>query len=99
MVYLLVLAGDEGLRRDELIATLWPGVVPSGGRPRLRTALWQIRRGLAGHAWRVERERGVVRLALDGVVIDLGPAPPVVGATILVGWNITMTPASSHGGA
>ena len=93
ILYLLVLGGDEGLRRDELIASLWPEVDPIEGRPRLRTALWQIRRALGGHAWRVERERGVVRFSLDGVTVDLGIVAPVVGTTILVGWNFRMPPA------
>ena len=90
ILYLLVLAGDGGLPRDEVISALWPEVTPVEGRPRLRTALWQIRRSLGVHAWRLERERGVVRFSLDGVAVDLGSQAPVVGSTILVGWNFTM---------
>lgn len=93
ILYLLVLAGDDGLPRDEVIAALWPEVTPIDGRPRLRTALWQIRRSLGVHAWRLERERGVVRISLDGVAVDVGAQSPAVGSTILVGWNFTM-PAS-----
>jgi hypothetical protein len=90
ILYLLVLAGDDGLPRDELIAAVWPEVIPIEGRPRLRTALWQIRRSLGVHAWRLERERGVVRVSLEGVAVEIGAQAPVVGSTILVGWNFTM---------
>lgn len=90
ILYLLVLAGEDGLQRDEVIAALWPEVTPTDGRPRLRTALWQIRRSLGVHAWRLERERGVVRFSLDGVAVDLGAPAPVVGSTILAGWTFTM---------
>lgn len=90
ILYMLVLAGTDGLPRDEVIGALWPEVTPIEGRPRLRTALWQIRRSLGVHAWRLERERGVVRFSLDGVAVDLGSQAPVVGSTILVGWNFTM---------
>jgi hypothetical protein len=92
ILYLLVLAGDEGLPRDEHIAALWPDVDATSGRPRLRTALWQIRRALGAHAWRLERERGVVRLTLEGVIVDIGPQPPVLGSTILVGWTFQVPP-------
>jgi len=92
ILYLLVLAGGEGLPRDELIVALWPGVDATSGRPRLRTALWQIRRALGAHAWRLERERGVVRLTLEGVIVDIGPQPPVLGSTILVGWKFQVPP-------
>lgn len=92
ILYLLVLAGDEGLPRDELIVALWPDVDATSGRPRLRTALWQIRRALGAHAWRLERERGVVRLSLDGVLVELGQQPAVVGSTILVGWTFQVPP-------
>lgn len=90
ILYLLVLAGEAGLPRDDLISTVWSGVSPAEGRPRLRTALWQIRRAMGGHAWRVERERGVVRVSLDDATVDFGTEPPVIGSTILVGWNFTM---------
>jgi DNA-binding SARP family transcriptional activator len=96
ILYLLVLAGDGGLPRDELIMALWPEANPTDGRPRLRTALWQIRRTLGGHAWRLERERGVVRFSLDGVIIDAGPQPAVLGSTILVGWKFEAPPTLSE---
>jgi len=96
ILYLLVLAGDGGLPRDELIMALWPEGNPTDGRPRLRTALWQIRRTLGGHAWRLERERGMVRFSLDGVIIDAGPQPAVLGSTILVGWKFEAPPTLSE---
>jgi hypothetical protein len=96
LLYLLVLAGDDGLPRDDLIMALWPHVDPADGRPRLRTALWQIRRSLGVHAWRLERERGVVRILLDGVIIDAGPQPPVLGTTILMGWKFEAPPTLSE---
>ena len=42
----LAAAGPGGLRRDELVETVWPGREPGRGRTLLRTALAEIRRTL-----------------------------------------------------
>lgn len=89
-IYLLALAGADGMGRDELIGALWPGVESRAARPRLRTALWQIRRALCDHAWRIERERGLVVLALDGVNLDLRAGHPISRDGLLVGWNFSL---------
>ena len=89
-VYLLALAGPEGLPRDSVIAALWPDVEILSARPRLRTALWQVRRALGDHAWRVGRERGVVMLDLEGVALDLPLDRSAPRSELLVGWNFTM---------
>jgi len=41
---------------------------------RVRTLLWDLRRGLGPHAWRVERHNVVVRMDLTGVNFDLAEA-------------------------
>lgn len=42
----LAAAGPDGLRRDELVETVWPGREPGRGRTLLRTALVEVRRVL-----------------------------------------------------
>jgi tetratricopeptide (TPR) repeat protein len=42
----LAAAGPAGLRRDELVESVWPGREPGRGRTLLRTALAEIRRTL-----------------------------------------------------
>ncbi len=42
----LAAAGPGGLRRDELVETVWPGREPGRGRTLLRTALAEVRRVL-----------------------------------------------------
>jgi two-component SAPR family response regulator len=91
-LYLLALAGSEGLGREDLIVALWPGVEPRGALPRLRTALWQVRRALGGHARRIERERGMVTLDLEGVELDVPGDGPIDRTQLLIGWNFAMPP-------
>lgn len=89
-VYLLALAGADGLARDDVISALWPEVELHDARPRLRTALWQVRRALGEHAWRIARERGVVLFDLDGVRLDVAPDRPIRRAELLIGWNVSL---------
>ena len=55
------------------------GICPASGHRqhmlgRVRTLLWDLRRGLGPHAWRVERHNVVVRMDLTGVNFDLAEA-------------------------
>jgi len=93
MVYLLALAGRDGLGRDDLSDTLWPGVEPPAARPRLRTALWQVRRALGDHAWRIERERGSVMLVLDGAELDLSAGRSIGRNELLIGHSFEIPAA------
>ena len=90
IVYLLALAGSDGLSKEELTEAVWPAVEPPGALPRLRTALWQVRRALGSHAGRIERERGSVRLDLTGATVDLAAGRPLDRTVVLVGWNVSM---------
>lgn len=89
-LYLLVLAGEDGLPRDQLIEALWPGIAPERARPRLRTALWQLRSALGDHAARIQRERGVIRFDLDGVTLDVTLQAPPSASDLLLGWNVDL---------
>lgn len=70
LVYVLALAGEQGLDRDTVIARLWPGGDTARGAGRLRTALWQARVALGQEDWRLQRHGERLLLVLDGAYVD-----------------------------
>lgn len=56
-VYLLALAGPEGMDTSDLATRLWPEAPARRHRPRLRTCLWQIRKAVGDEHWRLRRDR------------------------------------------
>jgi tetratricopeptide (TPR) repeat protein len=72
-IFLLALAGPDGMHVEELADKLWP--TASADRRhmlgRVRTLLWDMRRGLGPHAWRIERRNAVIRMDLAGAAFDL----------------------------
>jgi DNA-binding SARP family transcriptional activator len=72
-IFLLALAGPDGMHVEELADKLWP-TAPADRRHmlgRVRTLLWDMRRGLGPHAWRIERRNAVIQMDLAGVAFDL----------------------------
>ena len=92
-LYLLVIAGPEGIPADQLIATLWQGAVPKRAANSMRTMLWQIRRSLGQESWRLRRSRGMVLFDLDGVQLDFEPGSELRRDQILTGWAFRIPPA------
>ena len=70
-VFILAFAGMEGVDAETLAEQFWPNVSSSVWHGRLRTLLWQIRRGLGDEAWRLERDGAIVRLDLAGATVDV----------------------------
>jgi len=92
-LYLLTIAGPEGIPTEEMIDTLWHGVVPRRAAASVRTMLWQIRRGLEHEAWRLRRSRGIVLFDIDGVRLDFEPGTQLRRDQILTGWAFRIPPA------
>ena len=90
-IYLLTLAGDEGIPAEQLAQSLWPDVEADRARNRLRTMLWQARGALDDQAWRLTRRRSAVALDLDGVPIDVDGASQR-RSDLLVGWAVDDPP-------
>ena len=92
-LYLLAIAGPVGIPTEEMIDTLWHGVVPRRAAASVRTMLWQIRRSLDQDAWRLRRSRGIVLFELDGVQLDFEPGTELHRDQILTGWSFRIPPA------
>jgi len=92
-LYLLAIAGPVGIPTEEMIDTLWHGVVPRRAAASVRTMLWQIRRTLDQEAWRLRRSRGIVLFELDGVQLDFEPGTELHRDQILTGWAFRIPPA------
>ncbi len=92
-LYLLAIAGSDGIPGEQLIDTLWHGVAPHRGASSMRTMLWQMRRGLEHEAWRVRRHRGSVLLDVDGAQLDFTPGEALHRDRILTGWSFRIPPA------
>ena len=73
-VFILALAGTDGVNAETLAEHLWPNVASSVWPGRVRTLLWQIRRALGDEAWRLERDGPIVRLDLAGATFDVDDA-------------------------
>jgi hypothetical protein len=69
-LYLLILAGRDGLAATSLAGRLWPEAPARRHRPRLRTCLWQIRKSLGDEHWRVRRTATHIYFDADGVIFD-----------------------------
>lgn len=83
-VFLLALAGDEGMHVEQLAETLWPDTDCARGRllARIRTLLWQVRGGLGPHAWRLRRDGPVISLDLAGATFDLAKTRDEAGQVL-----------------
>jgi tetratricopeptide (TPR) repeat protein len=64
-VYLLALAGKEGMDTSDLATRLWPEAPVRRHRPRLRTCLWQVRKAVGDEHWRLRRDRKRVYFETD----------------------------------
>jgi len=75
-VFLLALAGPNGMHIEELADRLWPGALIEHKRllGRIRTLLWEVRRLLGTQAWRLERKGHVVIIDTTGITFDLNDA-------------------------
>jgi DNA-binding SARP family transcriptional activator len=72
-LFVLAFAGPDGLHAEALADRLWPQAAVDRRRlqSRLRTLLWDMRRGLGLHAWRLERRQAVIRLDMTGADLDV----------------------------
>jgi tetratricopeptide (TPR) repeat protein len=71
-IFLLALAGPHGMHVEQLAEHLWSDRVErSRLLGRIRTLLWDARRGLGPEAWRLQRRSTLVALDLTGVGFDL----------------------------
>jgi tetratricopeptide (TPR) repeat protein len=72
-LFLLAFAGDDGLHAEALADQLWPhsGTDHRHLLNRLRTLLWDMRRGLGLHASRLERRHTVIRLDMNDAELDV----------------------------
>lgn len=74
LVYLLALAGPDGVDAERLCGQLWPGTPSKRARPRLRTAVWDARLALGTEAWRIRRTPNRLVLDLEGAEFDRSEA-------------------------
>jgi tetratricopeptide (TPR) repeat protein len=75
-LFLLAIAGSDGMHVEQIAESLWPGA-SSGHRlllGRIRNLTWDARRGLGLHAWRLDRTGPTVRLDMTGASFDLAAA-------------------------
>ena len=91
-VFILSLAGYDGVNAETLAEKLWPNVASSVWPGRVRTLLWQIRRALGEEAWRLERDGTIVRFDVAGAAFDVDEARHLA-RTVLQGFNV---PAEDH---
>jgi tetratricopeptide (TPR) repeat protein len=70
------LAAEGPMSPMTLAARIWPTCAPETALPRLRTAVWDARRGLGSEAWRLERQGGRLCLELQGAHLDSGRDKP-----------------------
>ena len=69
-LYLLLLAGRDGLAASALASRLWPEAPTRRHRPRLRTCVWQIRKSLGDEHWRIRRTPSHIYFDSEGVIFD-----------------------------
>lgn len=71
-LFLLALAPGEAMHVEQLADVLWPGSIDRARiLGRIRTVLWDIRRGLGPHAWRIQRQGCQVSFDVTGVTFDV----------------------------
>lgn len=88
VVYLLTIAGAQGLPVGRLARALWPTAEASRRPHRLRTLLWQVRNALGPHAWRLTRD--AERVVLDTVGVEItGAASTVLDGVVVSGRSLT----------
>lgn len=66
---MIAAAGPQGIPAADIASVLWPDADPRRMGSRFRTMLWQTRRSLGPHAWRLSRAKDHVRFDTDGVVV------------------------------
>ena len=73
LIKLLALAPGHRLHRAQLVDTLWPELDETAGGANLRKAIFQARRAVedAGAAELIRSDADLVRLADEGVIIDV----------------------------
>jgi tetratricopeptide (TPR) repeat protein len=72
-LFSLALAGPGGMGAEELADRLWPDVTPDRAHVlgRIRTLLWDIRKGLGADAWRIQRHGPHFSFDATGLAFDL----------------------------
>jgi hypothetical protein len=71
-LFLLGLAPAGIMHAEQLADALWPGGADPARVPgRIRTLLWDMRRGLGPHAWRLKRQGPQLRLDMTGMAFDV----------------------------
>ncbi len=91
-VFILSLAGYDGVNAETLAERLWPNVASSVWPGRVRTLLWQIRRALGDESWRLERDGTIIRFDVAGATFDVDEARHLA-RTVLQGLHL---PAEDH---
>jgi hypothetical protein len=74
LVHALALAAPRGLHWEELAERIWRDVPAERAPQRLRTAMWEARRGLGPEAWRLSRKGTFVCLDMEGASLDYAQA-------------------------
>jgi len=72
-LFSLAMAGSGGMHAEELADRLWPDVTPDRAHVlgRIRTLLWDIRKGLGADAWRIKRSGPHISFEAADVAFDL----------------------------
>lgn len=89
-LFVLAMAPTHSVAADELASFLWPDAPESRFGPRLATMLWQLRRALGGHAWRIQRSGAMVLLEMEGVSLDVTDALEGARAAKAQGHPVTV---------
>ena len=64
------LAAEGPMDSTDVASELWPTCEAPAAVSRLRTAVWDARRGLGPEAWRLERKDGLLHLQLAGAEVE-----------------------------
>lgn len=72
-LFMLALPGAHGIHTEQLAEQLWPEAAADRTRilGRLRTLLWDMRKGLGPHAWRLQRQGPHLSFDTTSVPVDL----------------------------
>lgn len=102
LLLFLCLSPGRRVLRDEIVEALWPETAPEKAAPRLRSALWRLRRALAA----AEADAAVEALPDGALRLSLGPrvtldidALQVAGAGFLADEAALDLPAAFTDGA
>lgn len=85
----------EPLRKDFLVELLWPDLDMKKGYTQLYSAVYQVRRTLAGSGLSIESTMEGYRLDLKGIPLDveqweaaMSKAPPLAAGTLKTHWSL-----------